>query len=72
MMIFSISRVAASVRCKEAAFGNCTLAYRYPWSSSGKNPLGTSRPIIPVAAVIRTSKSRLMATLRMNHPQTVT
>ena len=61
----SSARLATSlVRASEAAFGNCMLASRMPWSSMGTKPAGTTEDRPPPSSPTPAMTSRLSAARR--------
>ena len=68
----SIPALSATVRCSEAASGSEAPAYRYPWSSSGRNPPGRRPLSTTVKAMKPPSTSSATTDLRTRNRQVPT
>ena len=68
----SASRAASEVRCREEASGSWRPPKTYPWSSSGRKPLGTLLPKKAAPAVSRRSRRKAKPALWMRWRQVLT
>ena len=60
---------ASLVRWSDEASGSCSATYKYPWSSSGRNDVGSCRPRKKAPTAISTRKIRATRSLRISTPE---